>query len=268
MPTDSERERLAATFDRAAATYADVRPGYPDSLFDDLLAITGLAAAAGGRPMLLEIGAGPGVATRQLAARGFHVTALEPGAALAAAARARLVGLDVEVVTSRFEDWTPTHAYDLVYAATSWHWLDPATRFERAAAALEPQGHLAFWSATHVIPHDGDPFFTELQAVYDSIGEGLPPGTPTPRPNALPDERAEIGAGGLFDVVAVRQYDWETVHDAAGYIALLDTFSGHIAMQPWQRDRLYGEIRERLARRPDGLLRRHWGCVLHIARLR
>jgi hypothetical protein len=47
---------------------------------------------------------------------------------------------------------------------------------------------------------------------------------------------------------------------------LLDTFSGHIAMADWQRDRLYGEIRRRLAARPDGQLRRHWGAVLHVAR--
>jgi hypothetical protein len=36
-------------------------------------------------------------------------------------------------------------------------------------------------------------------------------------------------------------------------------------MEPWQRDRLYGEIRLRLALRPDGQLRRHWGVVLHVA---
>jgi hypothetical protein len=64
------------------------------------------------------------------------------------------------------------------------------------------------------------------------------------------------------------QYDWETIYDADGYIDLLNTFSGHIAMQDWQRDRLYGEVRRRLAERPDGRLRRHWGGVLHIARRR
>jgi len=37
-------------------------------------------------------------------------------------------------------------------------------------------------------------------------------------------------------------------------------------MAGWQRDRLYGEIRRRLAARPGGRLRRHWGAVLHVAR--
>lgn len=47
---------------------------------------------------------------------------------------------------------------------------------------------------------------------------------------------------------------------------LLNTFSGHIAMEAWQRERLYGEVRERLSHRSDRRLRRHWGAVLHVAR--
>jgi len=66
----------------------------------------------------------------------------------------------------------------------------------------------------------------------------------------------------------VRHFDWEVTYDADGYIRLLDTFSGHIAMQPRQRRRLYSEIRRRLDQRADGLLRRGWGAVLHVARRR
>lgn len=89
-----------------------------------------------------------------------------------------------------------------------------------------------------------------------------------PRPQELRDDRRDIEDSRLFDVVEIRQYDWETVYDADAYIELLNTFSGHIAMSDWQRERLYGEIRRRLALRPGGLLRRHWGTVLHIARRR
>jgi hypothetical protein len=113
-----------------------------------------------------------------------------------------------------------------------------------------------------VIPVDGDPFFDELQAVYDEIGEGLPGDFVLPRPGSLPDQRAGIEASGRFEVVAVSQYDWEIVYTAEEYIELLTTFSGHIAMAEWQRERLFGFIREHL-NRP---LRRHWGGVLHVAR--
>ena len=66
----------------------------------------------------------------------------------------------------------------------------------------------------------------------------------------------------------MRHFGWETRYDADGYIGLLGTFSGHIAMEPWKNERLFSEIRRRLAARPDGTLRRHWDAVLHVARRR
>ena len=94
----------------------------------------------------------------------------------------------------------------------------------------------------------------------------MPGGWQERRPGELPERGDEIEASGLFEVASIDQYDWEETYDAEGYIAVLDTFSGHIAMTSAQRDRLYGEIRRRLAERPDGTLRRHYGSVLHIAR--
>ena len=35
-------------------------------------------------------------------------------------------------------------------------------------------------------------------------------------------------------------------------------------MDAWKRDRLYSEIRRRVAERPDGRLRRHWGWGLRF----
>ncbi|MGB8880877.1 MAG: hypothetical protein WCD11_31550 [Solirubrobacteraceae bacterium] len=147
------------------------------------------------------------------------------------------------------------------------HWIDPSIRYKRAWQLLRPGGHLAFWSATHVLPEQGDPFFVEIQEVYEEIGEGLPDGAIWMRPGELADSRDEIEGSGLFEDVLVREFDWEVVYDADSYLRLLDnTFPNHIAMQPWHRERVYSEIRRRLAQRPDGRLRRHWGPVLHVAR--
>ncbi len=119
-----------------------------------------------------------------------------------------------------------------------------------------------------MFPHGGDPFFGEIQDVYDEIGEGMPPGSTSARPGELADQAAEIEASGLFEVGHIRHFDWEQVYDADSYIELLNTFSGHIAMEGWKRERLYSEIRLRLSRRPDNAVRRHWEAVLHIARRR
>ena len=264
LAVGDDSQRVRRTFNSVADRYQDARPEYPDELFDTLVNVAGL------RPgdRLLEVGCASGKATLPLARRGFRITCVELGAELAAAARRNLAGfVDVDVVASAFETWTPRGArFDLVFAATAWHWLDPAARYEQAWRCLRSGGHLATWSAVHVVPEDGDHFFGEIQEVYDEIGEALPEDATVPRPGELPDDREEIEASGRFDVVTAQQFDWEVVYDAEEYIRLLDTFSGHIAMQDWQRERLYGEIRRRLAERPDGRLRRHWGAVLQVAR--
>ena len=263
----ADRERLRVTFDSAAALYQEARPEYPEALYQALVS----AAALGPGSTALEVGCATGKATLPLARRGLAVTCLEIGAGLAAEARRNLAAFDaVEVVLDSFESWRPPGpaAFDLVFAATAWHWIDPAVGYRRARELLRPGGHLAIWDQWHVFPDGGDPIFRELQAVYDEIGEGLPPGARYARPGETPDRRAEIEATGLFDDVLVHRFDWELSYDAEAYIRLLDTFSGHIAMAEWQRERLYGEIRRRLARRPDGRLRRHWESVLHVARRR
>jgi SAM-dependent methyltransferase len=249
---------------RVAGRYHAARARYPAALFDALEQTTGLAAPA----EVLEIGCATGVATEPMARRGHRITCVELGAALASQARVNLASDDdVIVVHASFDAWDPPTwgSFDLVCAATAWHWLDPATRYQRAHRHLRDGGMLAFWSATHVVPADGDPFFAELQEVYDEIGASLPKDHAFPAPGELPDHAAEITATGLFVPVAVQQFDWEVTYDADSYLALLDTFSGHITMQDWQRHHLDDEIRRRLGERPDATLRRHWGAVLHVA---
>jgi SAM-dependent methyltransferase len=257
--------RLRTTFDAAANLYQQARPEYPEQLYDTLVDAAGIKAG----DRLLEVGCATGKATVPLARRGFRITCVEIGSELVAVARRNLTEFPgVEIIESAFETWHPPGGgrFDLIFAATSWHWVDPATRYQRAWELLSPGGHLALWSAAHVIPHGGDPFFCEIQHVYEEIGEGVPDGWAPIRPGQLPDCRAEIEESGLFDVVAIRHFDWEINYSAGEYLMLLDTFSGHIAMAGSKRDHLYAEIRRRLAQRSDGHLRRHWGAVLQVAR--
>ena len=281
MDGASERDRLRLTFDAVAADYQEARPEYPDELYETLISLTAISPET---DALCEVGSASGKATRTLAERGFTITCVELGPALAAEARRNLAGFDrVTVVNADFETWVPgddrspgwpasgardrsVSSFGLVFAATAWHWIDPAVKYAKAAALLRPGGHLAFWEAVHVTPAGGDPFFAELQDVYDEIGEGAPPGHVFQKPETLASFEADIAASGLFTDIVIWRFDWEIRYSAEEYIRLIGTFSSHIAMEPWQRDRLYGEIRRRLARRPDGLVRRHWGGVLHVAR--
>jgi SAM-dependent methyltransferase len=257
----SDRD-LRLTFDAAAVYYQEARPDYPEQLYADLIDLTELSHAAD----LLEIGCGPGKATLPLAHRGFSVTALELGSALAEQARRRLSGFaHVTVINTGFEQWRPppNRLFDLVYAATAWKWIDPSIRCDRAAELLRPGGHLAVWAAGHAFPPNFDPFFTEIQPVYEQIGE---PHVTWPPPEPAPESgtAAEMEASGHFESVQIRHYLWSARYDADRYIALLNTFSGHIAMEPTQREYLYRQIRARLRERPDGQLTRHWETTLTV----
>ena len=257
------REPLRRTFDTVAHLYESARPTYPEQLFDDLVELAGL------RPgdRLLEVGCATGKATRPLLERGFAVVCVELGARLAAEARLNLAGLPVEVHVGRFEDWAADTAdFALVYAATAWTWLDPTVRYGTAHAHLRDGGQLAFWKACHAFPDGFDPFFSEIQEVYDEIGESHAGEWPPAEPDAVADDRPEIEASGLFDDVRVRRYLWEVTYTADEYLALLSTFSGHIAMDPTKREHLFAEIRRRIGARPDPRVRRHWLAILHVAR--
>ena len=213
MHTEEEREQLRQTFDQAAERYDRVRPEYPEALFDDLVALTGLHPG----DHLIEVGCATGKATRPLARRGFRITCVELGAELAAVARQNLAGFEVEIVRGQFEEWQPGRS------RPAWCTRPrpgtgsiPPSATSGPGRRCSPGGHLAFWEASHVFPDGGDPFFDEIDDIYDEIGEADPPGTAKPRPGELPDDRAGIEASGLFEVTAVRQYDWERVYFGRG----------------------------------------------------
>ena len=253
---------LRGTFETAADLYDTARPSYPPKLFDDLVRLANLPPGAS----LLEIGCGTGKATRPLLERGYSVVCVELGPQLAERARLNLAGLPVEIHVAPFEAWNgEPRRFDLVYAATSWHWIDPSVRYRKAHALLRPGGHLAVWGAQHAFPVGFDPFFAEIQDVYDAIGESHPGEWPPPPPDEVSDATAEIESSGLFDNIQVTRYLWERLYTADEYIALLNTFSGHIAMDETKRERLYKAVREHINRRPDPRVRRHWQAILHVA---
>lgn len=73
------------SFDTVADEYDAARPTYPGAVFDAL-------GPLGGR-RVLDVGAGTGIATRELVARGADVVAVEPGGEVLRRARARTPGL-------------------------------------------------------------------------------------------------------------------------------------------------------------------------------
>lgn len=260
---DDARETLRYTFDQIAPLYDRARPNYPEQLFDDLFALGSLGPGT----RVLEIGCGTGQASRALARRGCWLVCVELGERLAEIARLNLADFPLlDVATASFDTWEPPGAdFDMVFAASAWHWLDPSTRYGRAARLLKAGGLLALVAGGHAFPEGFDPFFTDIQRCYDAIGEGLGK-WPPPTPEEVQDERQAIEDSGLFEDVRVRRHLWAIDYTADSYIDLLNTYSGHIAINKSKRDVLYAEIRRRIGERPSGRVRKHYLSIFHIGR--
>ena len=156
MPRTEQR----FVFDDVASDYAAARPAYPPQLFQDLIGVAGLGVGS----RLLEIGCGPGTATAGLLGHGFELTCLEPGPRLAALARERTRGT-ASVLESTFEAYAlPPEPFDLVFAAQSFHWVDPALRFSKSAAALREGGTLALFR--HRLLRDDTPLRKALERCH------------------------------------------------------------------------------------------------------
>ncbi|MEV7283440.1 class I SAM-dependent methyltransferase [Streptomyces sp. NPDC093252] len=228
-PDESRRARLGRIFDEDAELYDRARPGYPDALFDDLAGMAG----AGPGSRVLEVGCGTGQATVPLVRRGCRVVAVEPGARMAAVARRKLAGVaGAEVVTADFETWAlPDEPFDVVLAATSFHWLDPAVRVTRAADALRAGGALAVVRTQHV-RGGTEEFFVEVQRCYERFDPATPPGLRPAGAEAydMAEHAAEVARGGRFGPVAVRRYEPEITYTTERYVELLRTYSGHRAL--------------------------------------
>ena len=177
MP-DADRERLGQSFDSASDFYQRARPDYPPALIERILNVTELAPD--GR--VLEVGCATGKATLPFAQRGFRITCVEPGPALAAAARRNLVGFDaVKIEQVRFEDWVPgPGSFDLVIAAASWSWVDPDVRYRKAADVLRPGGYLAIYASAPASARSSAATFADPQQCSGPIHRGVPIAGSTP----------------------------------------------------------------------------------------
>ena len=265
-----ERERLrrARTFDEVAELYDSARPYYRDEVFDDLFRLSRIAPP---RARILEIGSGTGRATEPLARRGCEIVGVELGANLARIAAGKLAPFPrVTIVNANFESWVDPSArlFDIAFAATSWHWIDPALRYRKAAQMLGPGGTLAFTTGIHAFPHDVDPFFFEIHDAYEAVGLPWPGTWPPPPPDQIPDARAEIEASGLFEDVRTARYLWTDEYDADSHVALMQTASDHRILDEEKRDWLFGEMRRLIAARPAGRITKHQLTILHVARLK
>jgi SAM-dependent methyltransferase len=246
-------------FDEVAEGYARQRPEYDPALVEDVVALSGLPQE--GR--ILEIGCGPGKATLPFAERGYAMLCLDPGPRLVALARARVQAYPrVQFQVTTFEDWPLEEgAFDLVMAASAFHWVDAVVGYPKVAAALKPGGAFALFRNGAV--DDESNLYAEIQEAYRVHAPDL--ARPRPAESGVDGQRAELEATGLFHEVLVRAHPGQRTYTAEEYVELLDTYSGHRSLPADTREALSAAIREVILRH-GGVITRHHVGRLHVAR--
>lgn len=260
--TDHEAARLRVTFGEDAELYDRCRPGYPPGLFEDLKAMAGIEPGL----RVLEIGCGTGQATVPLARLGCDITAVELSTNLAAFAERKLAEFDRgQVVVAPFEDWPlPTDPFDLVLAATSFHWIDPEVRVAKSADAARVGGAVAVISTQHVAGGT-DPFFVDSQQCYERFDPSTPPGFRLPTADEVPRDSTEFDCSRRFGPVEFKRYEWNQRYTTKDYLDLLCTYSGHRALPDDAREGLLGCIADLIDREYEGRITKRYLTQLAVA---
>jgi len=182
-----------------AEEYERVRSGYPAVLVEKACAAAGLQPG----DAVVEIGCGTGKLTRELAALGLIVDAVEPDPELAEVARRIVPSARLHIGT--FENVELPGVYRAVFAATSFHWVDPAVGWRKVASLLEAGGVFALLSHVRGLRGALD---EELVRVWHEFS------TTTWSREPVDDETLWAGAEERKDNVSAL-WAWLVAHDLA-----------------------------------------------------
>jgi SAM-dependent methyltransferase len=224
-----------------AQTYDRVRPKYAPAFLNRVIEI----AKIPNNGKILEVGCGPGTATLLLAKMGYSVIALEPSLEACEVARQNVAAYpNVEIINTSFEEWEPVdREFEAIVAATSWHWVLPENKYQKAASLLKSTGTLVLlWNTTMMPPLEIFESLTEIFRQYlPAFAEYKDRDREVLELNIFADFAIESGLfGNLRTEVRVNEANY-AIDD---YLQLLTTYSPCIALSPERRSELLDRLRE------------------------
>jgi len=242
-------------FDPVAAAYDRLRPAYPAEMYDALEQLSEMSLQ-GAR--VVEGGAGTGIATEGLAARGARVLAVDVSLAMVRHHR-----VPASAVVGRAERLPARDgSVDLLCYATSWHWVPFDQGVAEAVRVLRPGGSLALWWNKSA---DRDQSW--WRSCWASVRRrGVAPGAPYARDYEVHDLDDDLRRTGAFASVTRHHTCWERELRVVDRLDELATHSPVLALGEQQEDFLAEQRATLTAAFPDGIVRERYLTHLHVAR--
>lgn len=158
------------------------------------------------------------------------------------------------IVVGALEELALTETYDLVFAAASLHWTEPAGRWSRIAALLEPGGVFASFGGQLRLADTG------LEDAVRAARADFLPDDSVASPDGWPG--TELSASSHFNDVQQSVLERPVTLTARGYVAHLSTISAYLELPSSVRqivfDQILAVLPEQVALRGD--------LTLHLAR--
>jgi SAM-dependent methyltransferase len=261
--SSQDLEQRKHWYSPAAEAYNKVRPRYPKELIDRVVNVAQLCADS----KILEVGCGPATATVAFAQLNGSIVGLEPNPDFCQLAQQNCEPYpNVEIQNTSFEEWMlEAEQFDAVLSATAFHWIPPEVGYPKAAATLREDGYLILlWNK-------------ELQPqyeVYQRLSEVYQVYAPSLSRYEQRETQEEILRGlgqmvidsGQFKDLVSDQVMSEITYTVNDYLALLNTYSPYLALDPQSREALFEGLRETIEQNYEGRIELSYLSAFHIAR--
>ncbi|NEP56751.1 MAG: class I SAM-dependent methyltransferase [Symploca sp. SIO2G7] len=236
-------------FSSVADAYNRTRPNYPKTIINRVVELAKLPEDA----TILEIGCGPGNATKAFGQLGFKIICLEPSkSACQLAERNCAQYANVEVKNITFEEWElASGRFDAVLAATAFHWVSPESGYPKVHAALKETGNLILLWNTR--PHPQSEVHHMLDEVYQLHAPTLRryfEDTIT-QLEKLKEFAQKVTNSDYFQDCKSEDLLCELTYSIDDYLMLLSTYSPYISLESQQRNSLFAGLRETLEKNWD-----------------
>jgi len=229
------RDKLVKVFNDNANSYDKYRPKYPSEVVEELIDLSQIKT----KDKILEIGCGTGQITIDFIKRGYEIIAVEKGEYLSRIASNKIEKYGIgKIINSTFEEWIPSEKFKLMISAQAFHWINKKRGINKILKLLKENGSIGLiWN---VDKSQETEFWKQSGKVYDKY---------------LPKKK---GQGGMEETIdehwdyinkrkelinfEKRDYQWEKLYSKEEYLGLLSTFSPHMSMESYKREKFFKEI--------------------------